>query len=1207
MKKLILNKIKYIFYLSVLVVFIANIPMAHAKADIEADYPIGDIKVLNNPYPGVIFVGNVETPAAIYDNYGRVTTPEKFTHLKKGTDFKMHKNGKITYFDHSIWAFVVLDKNLNYLDTFAIPQEDEYDQLKRTDVHDINFRDNGNVLMFSFYPRTMDLSEKVIGGRTDALVWGNDLYEFDQNHNVVWRWSSFDHIDITETVDNIDLTERTIDYVHFNTAMYDTDGNIIVSARHLDELIKINRQNGSIMWRMGGSHSKKNDFSFLNDSDEFGNTGFSAQHAPIRLTNGNLMLFDNGNHKDGTKYSRAVEYEVDEANKSVKKVWQFRRNPDLYVAFMGSVQELPNGNIFMNFWREQIEVTKAGQVALHIVFDKEDPTYRAYKYPYNLDFKILHVSQLGLLNFNDAQYNTNLQMQVTALSGSGEVTAIRYPYTTHDSAFHDTSFVQKTLPVRYVLQKPRGITKISFKLIIDTKNIVGFNPADSMYIFYRTKETSGSFVKIPTHYDPVNKTLSGNLNDVGEIILAKTANIDKGITSEPKGGSVGLPLSVTLKWEKLVGVNSYRIKLSSNPSLTKIVVDTTVKTNKLTLKGLTYFTQYYWSVRGFNNVEIGDWSDTVSFRTVVDKPVLQNPENNAYYVNNYGTLTWSQVTGANQYRIQISKDSYFNDNLVDSLITNRSEYDYKNLETNSTFYWRVMSLREENGFTENSVFSDFLKFTTKLDKPNLRFPANKSHFIPTDFKFVWYNVAGSVRYFFEICTDTLNSKTVVVSDTTIITNSVDVTNLKNFQTYYWRIKAVNLQNYSQWSNYFTFETKIAEPLLAQPTNGSSSLDNEVKLSWEKTEGAGFRKLQVFKAEDSLSISDDNKILDEMVVGDSYTIQKLDFDSRYFWRIKTMSDYGETNWSDYWSFRTRVANILSSPSLILPKNEEVLVESKVELRWYLQNSQNYNYRVQISEDKNFNELLLDTLITKDNLLLDLQEKETTYYWRVQTVSANLNSEWSVVRLFIVNRESLNWPIAILISPENNQLVKKESLSFTWDISIENEGLNLDGFVFQIAKDNTFDNIIFTQNTGTETQFTLSEELVTLLQENTTYYWKVQAIINGKVANWSQVYSFTIDKTISSIHGSNSFNAGVKILPNPSSEFLEITFDSDNKNIIGNITDFTIVNMAGSKIVTQVINETNIKINLHQWNSGLYLLILYNRAGEVVSTSFFQVVK
>src|SRR2546422_8452549 len=50
--------------------------------------------------------------------------------------------------------------------------------------------------------------------------------------------------------------------VHGNSIELDSDGNLLLSSRHMSEITKIDRQTGDIIWRMG-LNSKHNDFTFL--------------------------------------------------------------------------------------------------------------------------------------------------------------------------------------------------------------------------------------------------------------------------------------------------------------------------------------------------------------------------------------------------------------------------------------------------------------------------------------------------------------------------------------------------------------------------------------------------------------------------------------------------------------------------------------------------------------------------------------------------------------------------------------------------------------------------------------------------------------------------------------------------------------------------------------------------------------------------------
>ena len=146
----------------------------------------------------------------------------------------------------------------------------------------------------------------------------------------------------------------------------------------MDEITKIDRTTGNTIWRMGG---KNNQFTFVNDS-----IGYSHQHAIRRLANGNFTLFDNGNFHTPA-FSRALEYQVDEVNKTATLVWQYRNNPDYVSAAMGYVQRLSNGNTLIG-WGDcsttVTEVTSGGKKVYEMSLPNEVVSYRAYRYQWNV-------------------------------------------------------------------------------------------------------------------------------------------------------------------------------------------------------------------------------------------------------------------------------------------------------------------------------------------------------------------------------------------------------------------------------------------------------------------------------------------------------------------------------------------------------------------------------------------------------------------------------------------------------------------------------------------------------------------------------------------------------------------------------------------------------------------------------------------------------
>ncbi len=99
-------------------------------------------------------------------------------------------------------------------------------------------------------------------------VLGAQVIVLDQNLQLKWAWDAFDFLDIQRTapLDEVCsaghtgcpvffLATSANDWLHANSIQQSPDGNIIVSLRHQDWVIKINYANGTgdghVMWRMG--------------------------------------------------------------------------------------------------------------------------------------------------------------------------------------------------------------------------------------------------------------------------------------------------------------------------------------------------------------------------------------------------------------------------------------------------------------------------------------------------------------------------------------------------------------------------------------------------------------------------------------------------------------------------------------------------------------------------------------------------------------------------------------------------------------------------------------------------------------------------------------------------------------------------------------------------------------------------------------------
>jgi hypothetical protein len=237
--------------------------------------------------------------------------------------------------------------------------------------HDFVMLPNGHLIVIASTQQTV--SGTVVTG--DVIIDVGDIDNMGGNNpnhtpQPVWLWNEFD---------NFDINRRPYlypDWTHTNAVIYSKDdGNLIISSRHQNWLVKIDYNNGAgagdIIWKMGAilptdtTPQDMADFALLNADgtpDANQTDWFFAQHGPAFTTanttgNFGLVLFDNGDDRGvavvagGTCgvtgqpncYSTVPVFNIDETAKTATLVLNLSA-PD-YSFFGGNAEVLANGDI----------------------------------------------------------------------------------------------------------------------------------------------------------------------------------------------------------------------------------------------------------------------------------------------------------------------------------------------------------------------------------------------------------------------------------------------------------------------------------------------------------------------------------------------------------------------------------------------------------------------------------------------------------------------------------------------------------------------------------------------------------------------------------------------------------------------------------------------------------------------------------------------
>ena len=250
----------------------------------DMNYLDFEIIVNNDPYPANMFIhtmGSQPRYMAIIDS---LINPSWFINSGPlGLDFKVNQN-KLSYFNNYNKSWIILNEYMNETDTLECVNG------YLADFHDIQLLANGGYLLQTYDSIYVDMSQIDPGGNTNALIIILIIQEFDSNKNLIFEWNAWEHMNIAD-YHNLNLTSNRIVWMHGNSIHIDLDSNILVSNRRSSEVIKIDRNNGAVIWYFGGPN---NEFSITNDPYN----GFSRQHDVRRIENGNILLFDNGNGHD---------------------------------------------------------------------------------------------------------------------------------------------------------------------------------------------------------------------------------------------------------------------------------------------------------------------------------------------------------------------------------------------------------------------------------------------------------------------------------------------------------------------------------------------------------------------------------------------------------------------------------------------------------------------------------------------------------------------------------------------------------------------------------------------------------------------------------------------------------------------------------------------------------------------------------------------
>ncbi len=184
--------------------------------------------------------------------------------------------------------------------------------------------------------------------------------------------------------------------------------------------------------------------------------------------------------------------------------------------------------------------------------------------------------------------------------------------------------------------------------------------------------------------------------------------------------------------------------------------------------------------------------------------------------------------------------------------------------------------------------------------PTLDSPTNEAEGIDKNVTYKWNAASGADTYTLQYSVD--------ITFANNVTERSGLAGLEKSETlnadtlYYWRVKAVNEEGSSDWSNVWSFTTAVDPgglpvPTLSSPVDGATGLSRTPMFDWSVHPFT--YRIRISKNED-LS----NPVIDTTLVLNTFTVpdaQKLEFGALYYWSVRTEDNGEVSSWATRRSF------------------------------------------------------------------------------------------------------------------------------------------------------------------------------------------------------------------------------------------------------------------------------------------------------------------
>lgn len=244
------------------------------------------------------------------------------------------------------------------------------------DLHEFTLTPQGTALLTAYRTEQADLTS--VGGAASGTILNSLFQEVDvATGEVLFEWDATQHVPFSDSyAEPPSSASELYDWFHINSVSLDTDGNYLISSRHLWSVFKIDRSSGDVIWKLNGKGSN-----FTMGPGAV----FAWQHHVRRFGSDMLTIFDDGaGIRNTEKQSRGLVLLTDEKTMTATVKKQYLPDPSILATSQGSCQALPNGDVFIGWGSEPYfsQYTESGEQIYNARLPLKSHSYRAFRFPW---------------------------------------------------------------------------------------------------------------------------------------------------------------------------------------------------------------------------------------------------------------------------------------------------------------------------------------------------------------------------------------------------------------------------------------------------------------------------------------------------------------------------------------------------------------------------------------------------------------------------------------------------------------------------------------------------------------------------------------------------------------------------------------------------------------------------------------------------------